>query len=73
MSEGIVSVACVPVNVIIILIWNYLVSDFGVSPPSKRVRRMEHEEVEQLQPTLDSATIGEGVQEDVLWYTAAVL
>ena len=42
-------------------------------PPSKRVRTMENEGVEQLQPTpMDSEetnTTGEGAQEHMLWCT----
>ena len=55
--------------VYLIYLWNYLVSDNEVPPPSKRMRTMEDEGVEQLQPTLDSeetTTAGEGVLEDVL-------
>ena len=53
-----------------------LVSDFEASPPSRRVRTMEDEGVEQLQPKLDSeetTTAGEGVQEDVLWCVCAAV
>ena len=53
----------------------HVVSSFEVPPPSKRVRTMDDEGVEQLQPTaLDSeetTTTGEGEQERVLWCTCS--
>ena len=48
-------------------------SSFEVPPPSKRVRTMDDEGVEQLQPTApdseETTTTGEGEQECVLWCT----